>query len=58
MRIEFLADASDDRRPRHIPLDQIAMQAKKENELCSEAPFYTPGPLITDIEPLLYNSCS
>ncbi|MGA8101956.1 MAG: phosphomethylpyrimidine synthase, partial [Candidatus Acidiferrales bacterium] len=37
--------------PGHIPLDQIEMQVKKENELCYEAPFYTLGPLVTDISP-------
>src|SRR5438128_4172687 len=37
--------------PGHIPLDQIQMQVEKENELCDEAPFYTLGPLVTDIAP-------
>jgi phosphomethylpyrimidine synthase len=37
--------------PGHIPLDQIALQVQKENELCHEAPFYTLGPLVTDIAP-------
>jgi phosphomethylpyrimidine synthase len=37
--------------PGHNPLDQIEMQVKKENELCYEAPFYTLGPLVTDISP-------
>ncbi len=37
--------------PGHIPLDQIQMQVEKENELCHEAPFYTLGPLVTDIAP-------
>ncbi len=37
--------------PGHIPLDQIELQVKKENELCHEAPFYTLGPLVTDIAP-------
>jgi phosphomethylpyrimidine synthase len=37
--------------PGHIPLDQIAMQVEKERELCYEAPFYTLGPLVTDIAP-------
>jgi phosphomethylpyrimidine synthase len=37
--------------PGHIPLDQIKMQVDKEKELCSEAPFYTLGPLVTDIAP-------
>jgi phosphomethylpyrimidine synthase len=37
--------------PGHIPLDQIQEQVEKENELCYEAPFYTLGPLVTDIAP-------
>ncbi len=37
--------------PGHIPLDQIGMQVEKEREMCYEAPFYTLGPLVTDIAP-------
>jgi phosphomethylpyrimidine synthase len=37
--------------PGHIPMDQIQMQVEKEKELCYEAPFYTLGPLVTDIAP-------
>jgi len=37
--------------PGHIPMDQIELQVKKEMELCYEAPFYTLGPLVTDIAP-------
>jgi len=37
--------------PGHIPMDQIELQVKKEAELCHEAPFYTLGPLVTDIAP-------
>jgi phosphomethylpyrimidine synthase len=37
--------------PGHIPMDQIEMQVQKENEICYEAPFYTLGPLVTDIAP-------
>jgi phosphomethylpyrimidine synthase len=37
--------------PGHIPLDQIQMQVEKEMEMCQEAPFYTLGPLVTDIAP-------
>ena len=37
--------------PGHIPLDQIEMQVIKEREMCHEAPFYTLGPLVTDIAP-------
>jgi phosphomethylpyrimidine synthase len=37
--------------PGHIPMDQIQLQVVKEMELCDEAPFYTLGPLVTDIAP-------
>jgi phosphomethylpyrimidine synthase len=37
--------------PGHIPLDQIELQVRKEQEMCHEAPFYTLGPLVTDIAP-------
>jgi phosphomethylpyrimidine synthase len=37
--------------PGHIPMDQIQLQVEKEMELCDEAPFYTLGPLVTDIAP-------
>ena len=37
--------------PGHIPMDQIKLQVDKEMELCYEAPFYTLGPLVTDIAP-------
>ena len=37
--------------PGHIPMDQIQMQVEKEMEMCYEAPFYTLGPLVTDIAP-------
>ncbi len=37
--------------PGHIPLDEIKLQVDKEMELCHEAPFYTLGPLVTDIAP-------
>ena len=37
--------------PGHIPMDQIKMQVDKEMEMCHEAPFYTLGPLVTDIAP-------
>ncbi|MBV8551380.1 MAG: phosphomethylpyrimidine synthase ThiC [Acidobacteriaceae bacterium] len=37
--------------PGHIPLDQIALQVEKEREMCYDAPFYTLGPLVTDIAP-------
>jgi len=37
--------------PGHIPMDQIRLQVEKEMELCGEAPFYTLGPVVTDIAP-------
>ena len=35
--------------PGHIPMDQIEMNVRKQKEICNEAPFYTLGPLVTDI---------
>jgi len=37
--------------PGHVPMDQIEMNVRKQKELCHEAPFYTLGPLVTDIAP-------
>src|SRR5215471_18654572 len=37
--------------PGHIPLDKIKEQVDREKEMCYEAPFYTLGPLVTDIAP-------
>jgi phosphomethylpyrimidine synthase len=37
--------------PGHIPLDQIALQVERQKTICHEAPFYTLGPLVTDISP-------
>jgi phosphomethylpyrimidine synthase len=37
--------------PGHVPLDKIKEQVDKEIEYCYEAPFYTLGPLVTDIAP-------
>ncbi len=37
--------------PGHIPLHLIKENVVLEEELCSEAPFYTLGPLVTDIAP-------
>jgi phosphomethylpyrimidine synthase len=37
--------------PGHIPIDKIQEQVDKEKEMCYEAPFYTLGPLVTDIAP-------
>jgi phosphomethylpyrimidine synthase len=37
--------------PGHIPMHQIRENVEKEMEICGEAPFYTLGPLVTDIAP-------
>lgn len=37
--------------PGHIPMHQIEMNMKKEQEVCHGAPFYVLGPLVTDIAP-------
>ncbi len=37
--------------PGHVPLDQVPFQAVKEIQECHGAPFYTLGPLVTDIAP-------
>ncbi len=37
--------------PGHIPMDQIQENVTKQMEWCDEAPFYTLGPLTTDIAP-------
>jgi phosphomethylpyrimidine synthase len=37
--------------PGHVPMDKIKEQVDKEIEWCYEAPFYTLGPLVTDIAP-------
>ncbi|MEU4413459.1 phosphomethylpyrimidine synthase ThiC [Nocardia salmonicida] len=37
--------------PGHVPMHKIVENVKLEEELCEEAPFYTLGPLATDIAP-------
>jgi len=37
--------------PGHVPMDQLAMNVRKQQEWCHGAPFYTLGPLVTDIAP-------
>ncbi len=37
--------------PGHIPMHEIEMNVRKQKEICHEAPFYTLGPLVTDIAP-------
>jgi len=35
--------------PGHIPMHEIEMNVRKQKEICHEAPFYTLGPLVTDV---------
>jgi phosphomethylpyrimidine synthase len=37
--------------PGHVPLNKIPENMEKQLDWCSEAPFYTLGPLATDIAP-------
>jgi phosphomethylpyrimidine synthase len=37
--------------PGHVPMHKIVENVRMEEELCDEAPFYTLGPLTTDIAP-------
>ena len=37
--------------PGHVPLDQVAANMKVQQSICMGAPFYTLGPLVTDIAP-------
>ena len=37
--------------PGHVPLNMIQVNNEKEEEWCGGAPFYTLGPLVTDIAP-------
>jgi phosphomethylpyrimidine synthase len=37
--------------PGHVPMHKIVQNVRLEEELCEEAPFYTLGPLATDIAP-------
>ncbi|WP_433700018.1 phosphomethylpyrimidine synthase ThiC [Nocardiopsis sp. CA-288880] len=37
--------------PGHVPMHKIAENVRLEEELCGEAPFYTLGPLATDVAP-------
>jgi phosphomethylpyrimidine synthase len=37
--------------PGHVPMDKIRENMDKQLEICHEAPFYTLGPLVTDIAP-------
>ncbi len=37
--------------PGHVPMDKIKVNVDRQLEICGEAPFYTLGPLATDIAP-------
>jgi phosphomethylpyrimidine synthase len=37
--------------PGHVPLDQIEMNMKMEDEICQGAPFYILGPVVIDCAP-------
>ncbi|MFT7667542.1 MAG: phosphomethylpyrimidine synthase [Planctomycetota bacterium] len=37
--------------PGHVPMNKIKENIDRQMEVCSEAPFYTLGPLVTDIAP-------
>ena len=37
--------------PGHVPMHKIKENVDKQLEVCGEAPFYTLGPLVTDIAP-------
>lgn len=37
--------------PGHVPLHKIAENVEREEALCHGAPFYTLGPLVTDVAP-------
>jgi phosphomethylpyrimidine synthase len=37
--------------PGHIPMHEIEMNVRRQKVVCHEAPFYTLGPLVTDIAP-------
>jgi len=37
--------------PGHVPMDQLEANVRRQQEVCHEAPFYTLGPLVTDVAP-------
>ncbi|MBN1588747.1 MAG: phosphomethylpyrimidine synthase ThiC [Pirellulales bacterium] len=37
--------------PGHIPMDQIEMNIRRQQEWCHGAPFYVLGPVVTDVAP-------
>ncbi len=37
--------------PGHVPLQQLRENVERQQAICDEAPFYTLGPLVTDVAP-------
>jgi phosphomethylpyrimidine synthase len=37
--------------PGHVPIDQLEDNVRRQQRLCHGAPFYTLGPLVTDVAP-------
>ena len=37
--------------PGHVPMDQLEANVRLQQKYCHEAPFYTLGPLVTDVAP-------
>jgi len=37
--------------PGHVPMDQLEANVRLQQRYCREAPFYTLGPLVTDVAP-------
>jgi phosphomethylpyrimidine synthase len=37
--------------PGHIPIDQLEANVRRQQDVCHGAPFYTLGPLVTDVAP-------
>ena len=37
--------------PGHVPMDQLEANVRLQQRYCHEAPFYTLGPLVTDVAP-------
>jgi phosphomethylpyrimidine synthase len=37
--------------PGHVPMDEVAANVERQQEVCDGAPFYVLGPLVTDVAP-------
>ncbi|SFS07520.1 hydroxymethylpyrimidine synthase [Halomicrobium zhouii] len=37
--------------PGHVPMDQVADNVERQQDVCDGAPFYVLGPLVTDVAP-------